>query len=217
MSWTKKESRRSYQCDGQHLRSKRKARNWSQRQLARNAGYSERLISKAEAGGQLTLATLEVLAQTLSTETETVFPEDLIGSPEALARSFHYALHHLQTEMFERVKHFIDDDVVFHIHGRGTEVPFAGVYHGLEGFREAIDIFFRTMEIHTEEEFDETYQYFTNHDEVIILGETNIHPIGQPLKKPKPVSQLMRFVNRKLVFFEDRHDIVGATSDALSD
>ena len=158
-----------------------------------------------------------MLAQALSTVPHPVFPEDLIGSPEAQAKSFHYAVHHFQTEMFERVKHFIDDEVTFHVHGDISEVPFAGIYHGLEGFREVIEIFFRTMEIPEKEKSNATYQYFTDHDEVIILGETNIHPIGRPPKVPKPVSQLMRFRDRKLVHFEDRHDIVGPRNDILRD
>ena len=211
MSWTKKELRRSYQCDGKHLRDRRKAREWSQQQFARQAGYSERLISKAEAGGHLTVATLEVLAQTLSIESSPVFTEDLIASPEALARSFHYAVHHLQTEMFERVQHFIDENVVFHIHGDPTEVTFAGIYHGLPGFRKAIELFFRTMCV-PGEELESSYEYFTSDDEVVILGETMIHPIGQPREEPTPISQLMKFRDGKLVHFEDRYDIGEAGS-----
>ena len=217
MSWTKKELRQSYHCNGELLKKTRTSRNWSQRRLAQHAGYSQRLISKAEAGGRLTVATLEVLAQALSTATHTVFPEELIGSPEALAKTFHYAVHHFQTEMFDRVKHFIDDEVIFHIHGDRAVIPFAGIYEGLDGFRDAIETFFRTMEIPEKEKLSRTYEYFTDHDEVIVLGETNIHPVGHPRQKPKPVSQLMRFRDRKLVHFEDRHDIIGTDSDALGD
>jgi hypothetical protein len=165
------------------------------------------LVSKAEAGGQLTVATLEVLAQTLNTETTPVYPEDLIGSPEALAKSFHYAIHHFQTNMFERVKHFIDDEVTFVIHGDVAEVPLAGIYEGLSGFQSAIETFFHTMEIPEEEKLNRSYQYFTSQNEVIILGETYIHPIDKPRTTPQPVSQLMRFRDRKIVHLEDRHDI----------
>jgi len=109
--------------------------------------------------------------------------------------------------MFERVKHFIAEDVVFHIHGDPSEIRFAGIHHGLEGFRNAIEIFFQTMEIPEEEKFDSSYDYFTDQDEVIILGKTMIHRIGQPRNEPKPISQLMKFRNGKLVHFEDRYDI----------
>lgn len=209
MSWTKQETRRSYQCDGQHLREIRKSRKWSQLEFARHAGYSERLISKAEAGGHLTAAALEVFAQTLTTESSPVFPEDLIVSPEALARSLHYAIHHLQTEMFKRVEHFIDPSVVFHIHGDLSEVPFAGIYRGMDGFQNAIEIFFRTM-IVPEDEVADSYEYFTDGDEVVVLGNTMIHPVDRPRKEPKPISQLMKFRDGKLFHFEDRYDI-GAT------
>ena len=207
MSWTKRDPKRSYQCDGTQLKKIRSSRGWSQRLLAQKAGYSERLISKAEANGQVTVDALEILAQTLTTDAEPVFPEDLIGSPEGLARSFSYAVYHLQNKMFDRVKHFIHEDVVFYIHGDRTEVPFAGTYRGLDGFETAIETFFRTMEIPEEEKNSRTYDYFTNQDEVVVLGETNIHPVGHPRKEPKPVSQLMRFKDGKLIHFEDRYDI----------
>ena len=101
MSWTKRDPKRSYQCDGTQLKKIRSSRGWSQRLLAQKAGYSERLISKAEANGQVTVDALEILAQTLTTDAEPVFPEDLIGSPEGLARSFSYAVYHLQNKMFD--------------------------------------------------------------------------------------------------------------------
>ena len=135
-----------------------------------------------------------------------MFPEDLIVSPEAVARYFHYAIHHLQTKMFDRVEHLIDSDIILHIHGDVSEVPFAGSYHGLTGFRNAIEIFFQTMTI-PEDEVGDSYEYFTAGEEVIILGETTIHPVGQPRETPKPISQLMKFRDGKLVHFEDRHDI----------
>jgi transcriptional regulator with XRE-family HTH domain len=64
--------------NGSHLRSLRQSRGWTQVEFGRLAGYSERLIRKAESGGNLLLETIEDLATALSQTNEVVSSESLI-------------------------------------------------------------------------------------------------------------------------------------------
>ena len=48
------------------IRERRKQLGWSQVELGHRAGYSERVIRKAEASGTLRLQTIQDLAMTLS-------------------------------------------------------------------------------------------------------------------------------------------------------
>jgi transcriptional regulator with XRE-family HTH domain len=70
---------RSFDVDGQQLRLLRAARGWTQLQAAEQAGFSDRLIRKAESGGPLETQTLAVLAQLYSTPQRPLTPGDLLA------------------------------------------------------------------------------------------------------------------------------------------
>ena len=147
MTWTRQELKESYTCNGDYMKYLRKRRGWSQRELKNASGYSERLISKAEAGGSIVLATLIDLAQTLSTPQEIVLPEQLMFHPIAIAKSMTHATYVLQRNMVSRMQHLIAEDFVLEVAGDLRAFPFAGRYVGIEGFREATDQFFSCMEV----------------------------------------------------------------------
>ena len=52
-----------FQVNGQSIKQFRAALGWSQAALADRAGYSERLVRKAEAGGKISLQALRDLAE----------------------------------------------------------------------------------------------------------------------------------------------------------
>lgn len=54
--------------NGVTIRRRRKELRWSQVELSQRAGYSERVIRKAEAGGTLRLQTIKDLATALSAD-----------------------------------------------------------------------------------------------------------------------------------------------------
>lgn len=64
--------------NGTYLRSLRLSRGWTQAEFGRRAGYSERLIRKAESGGNLLLDTIDDLAATLSQINDKVTSESLV-------------------------------------------------------------------------------------------------------------------------------------------
>ncbi len=211
MSWSKQELKQSYPCNGDYIKHLRKRMGWSQRQLKEASGYSERLISKAEASGSVKLATLIDLAQALSTPQESVRPEQLIYDPVAVAKSITYATYVLQRNMFSRMQHMISDDFVMVVTGDSERFPFVGHYEGSEGFRIAIDRFFSCMEVPANIDHTLWYEYYASPEDenvVVVWGQSWIHPIGKPLVRPLDITQRIEFRDGKISHFENRYDAI---------
>jgi len=137
MSWTRAELKRSYPCNAELIKFLREQKKWSQKQLARESGYCERLICKAESGGNIAAATIEVLAKTLSSKSMLVHPEDLISDPIALSKKFIEAAHTLQKDMVKGIAHFTDPKGEFNFVRTTAKGDFAGSHKGIKEF--AID------------------------------------------------------------------------------
>jgi transcriptional regulator with XRE-family HTH domain len=132
--------------NGRALAYYRERLGWTQQQLADIAGYTRRVITKAEAGGSLHPDTIEVLAEAVSAPGQVVAPEDLVTDFEAVAwrivRSFA-----LDEEKFvHNMRHLLAEDLEFFVAGNPVENPFAGTYHGLEGIDQQNQAFFRLVE-----------------------------------------------------------------------
>ncbi len=67
----------SVRVNGSAIREFRLQRGWTQRELAKRAGYTDRLVRKAESGGSLSPETLENLAIALSVPGQIVSQESL--------------------------------------------------------------------------------------------------------------------------------------------
>lgn len=208
MCWTKRELKKSYQCNGKRIRDLRLAKNWTQRKLAKLSGYSERLIGKAESGGSLTVATIRDLATTLSQPDALIHPEDLMESYIGYVKTFVDAMYDDGPDMLQRVRHFIDDNAVLIIPG-DPEIPFAGNHVGLAGFERAIASFFSLMEAPPKKNdgTDRTYQFYQLENDVLVWGDSWIHPIGKPLDEPINVTMRFRFRLGKLSLLESRFDV----------
>ncbi|MEO8270465.1 MAG: helix-turn-helix transcriptional regulator [Aureliella sp.] len=128
---------------GERLRSFRTLRGMTQAELAKRSGYSERLVRKAEAGGSLSLATIEDLADALSFQSKLVVPSDLCSTPETLARTFVDCYDEHERLMLEYCGHILAEDFVFHC-AAATGSNFGGDWHGTEGFQAWLDQLFST-------------------------------------------------------------------------
>jgi transcriptional regulator with XRE-family HTH domain len=115
------------------LRHFREKRGWTQDELAARAGYSKRVVAKAEAGGSLDPTTVEVLAEALSTADSPVYPEDLLASPKALAARFVETYREYEHELAARCRDFLADDMVCNVGGDDRSVPLVGTYEGPDG------------------------------------------------------------------------------------
>ncbi len=142
MGWSVPPTKRSYVCRGKYLQFLREQRGWTQEDFAAKAGYSPRLIRKAESGGGISPATIEDLAETLSRPEDPTFPEDLISDPVAAAKLMFASYDQYEREMLPYCSHLMAEDIVFWCAGDPTEMPFAGSYHGLAGVQAFLDDFF---------------------------------------------------------------------------
>lgn len=202
MAWTDKNLNRSYCCNVELLQFLRDQKGWTQSQLAAKSGYSERLISKAESGKPISIAAIDVLAQTLTSEKSVVYPEDLITDVLQLAKRFVKCSYHNSTHFFDSIRQFLDDDIEFIFAGDVSEIPFAGRHCGLEEAKRAFDILYSVIE--PPENFDEEphFRYAVSGNEVFITGHTWMHPIGRPTP-PIEIAMQMKFRRGKLFFYQD--------------
>lgn len=72
---------RSMSCNGKLISQLRKAIGWTQSDLARRAGFTERLIVKAEASQSIAASTLCIIAETLSEAGAAVSSQELSVDP----------------------------------------------------------------------------------------------------------------------------------------
>lgn len=123
--------------NGRQLRIERKARGWTQRELAKAAGYSERTIRKAEKGGQLDLETVENLAEALG-----VPVKKLKINIAAIARQWVEAYETLERRMLPAIEAYLAPDFEFVCPGDPATAPFIGTWKGKEGMQQWLDLFF---------------------------------------------------------------------------
>jgi transcriptional regulator with XRE-family HTH domain len=72
---------RSFSVSGPLLRSLRAGRGWTQGEVAAKAGFSDRLIRKAEAGGAIDAHSIATLARLYSSPERRLTPQDLLAEP----------------------------------------------------------------------------------------------------------------------------------------
>ena len=154
----------------------------TQKQFAEAAGYSERLISKAEAGQPISTNVIDDLAEALSTDADPVFPEDLITNPVKHAKEYIAAVYSEGEGVVDAIAHFLDENIVFRVTGDPAQIPFAGEHHGIEGMRRMFSIFFSILEAPQGHNHEQHYNFIAQGKEVIMTGESWIHPIGLPME-----------------------------------
>ena len=203
MPWTKKDLKRSYTCNSELLLRLREKRGWTQQKLATVAGYSERLIRKAEAGQSISTDSIEVLAESLSCDVDEVHPEDLICDPVSLCKAYTAAVYSGNSDVVSQIRYFLDDEIVFHISGDPAQIPFAGEHRGISGVEHGFKILFSILQAPSDFEFEPYYNYISAGNDVFIKGQTWLHPIGQPLDRPVEIAMLMKFRRGKLWYYQD--------------
>jgi len=199
--------------NGKHVASLRKRIGLTQKQLAKIAGYSERLIRKAESDGSLSKLTIHDLAVALSNNGAPVQAEDLICSPESLAREFLSAFAEHEAEMAAQVEHFLDREFVLVCAGDPAKIPFAGQWHGVDGLDQWANTFFATLTRPENDFYKPTF--FSNGNTVVAWGEDLVH-VPEPTFRPIWVTQRFEFRQRKLIRFEHLFDTDGVSEHLAS-
>lgn len=202
MPWREPPQHKSYACNGELIAFLRQQRGWTQRELARESGYSERLVSKAEASQAISARTVADLADTLSADGEPVFPEDLICDPVALAKAFIAAEYEHPGCNVEKMRHFLDENLVTRLNGDPQLIPFAGEHRGIDELEQAYAVFFSLIEAPPNHDWRPWYKFAGHGNEVIVWGQSWMGPIGRPMSKP--LQQVHRFVFQrgKLILVE---------------
>lgn len=196
----------SFACNGEMIAHFRKKRGYTQKEAAKNAGYSERLIRKAEASGRLSLQALEDLAAALSTKFDQLRAYDLITSPESMVREFWSAYKQHEAEMVSHVQHFLHHAVEIVCAGDPQQIPFAGTFQGPEGLDQWIRTFFATLSRPDPNHFQP--EYLASGKRVVTWGE---ELAVAPGLDPRPMCVIHRFDfdDGKLVRFENMFDTHG--------
>lgn len=160
------------------LRSLRRKVGWSQSELGKRAGYCERVIRKAEAGGKLNLETIENIAQTFSGISIPITSRELIFSEELLARKFVESYVSLETRMLDECIDFLDSDFVFQVPAPASYVNFAGTYNGINEFKHFLDQFYSVF---TRRPSSISVNYYSGSGRVVASFEDTLSSNGTPL------------------------------------
>lgn len=212
MPWTKTELKRSYPCNPELIKYLRERKKWSQKRLAKESGYCERLICKAESGGSIASATIEVLAQTLSCKEMRVFPEDLISDPVALSRNFIKAAHTLQRDMVKGIRHFTHPHGTFRFVqcGKGN---YSGDYQGIGQLDNAVEEFFKAQTFVPGQDFENRYSYYADGNAVIAWGISTIRVTETDEVIDLNVTLRLEYEKGKLISIEDRSEVASDGND----
>lgn len=208
--WAKGPNRKSLPVNGELIRDLRKTRGLTQEQLAELAGYSPRLIRKAESGRSLNADTVEVIAEALSTPAAPVSPETLTADLRAMVRAFSVSYAHDEIELVSQVKSIFAPNVIYKMAGDPELIPFAGEYHGRGGVDQWARNFFNTFERPVKDMYRPTlYQAGTSvlavgHDAVVIPGFKDISHSITVLR--------YEFERGKVVLVDNDYDTHGAVA-----
>ncbi|WP_425397135.1 nuclear transport factor 2 family protein [Aeoliella sp.] len=211
MGWKQQPAGRSLQCNGETIRHHREHHGWTQQQLAQRAGYSARVVAKAEANGTLRPDTIDHLADALSTAARPVHPEDLVFSPKAIARQIMENYARYEKDCSRHCHEFLADDFELIVPGDASVLPFCGTYHGRDGFDKFWENFFSVMERHDKDIILRTMRVFAEGNNVVIFTRECGSFVGQPGPHTStPLAFLFEFERGKLKRMEDHFNAAAA-------
>ena len=195
--------------NGQHLRQLRMERGMTQLQLARAAGYTERLIRKAEKSGRLDIATIHDLAEALSQSGENVSLGHLLHDNLAIARLWVQSFSEHDHKMLALVRPYVSEDFVFYCPGDTSTTRFAGTFKGVSGFQKWLNLYFEVFSRHEIKELE----FHTGPDTVVARWKESCSLRGIACG-PIRFSMYFRFQEGVIVRIENDYD-TKAFEDAI--
>ncbi len=197
---------RSTPCNGRLISLLRKQLGWTQSELAERAGFTERLIAKAEASQNIAATTLKIIAQTLSEAGTDVSTQDLSAEPAALAKLFFLSTYECGPHCLEVNSHFISNDIVVHFAGDPSVFPFSGTHSGIDAAKLAFAKFYEVIAPPKDHSEVENIQFISTGHGALVWGETWAHPIGMPMAAPMKFAIKMDFKDGLMTMFDSRFD-----------
>lgn len=209
VGWEQPPDKKSLACIPGSLVFYRKRRGWTQKELAQAAGYTPRLVGKAESGKPISVQTIEDLADALSDQDYPVHPEDLVTNRVELAKLFVYGSYEYGKETFSRIQRFLSPKIEWIFDGSPSEVPFAGRHVGLEAVEKALELFFELLEAPADCDYRDTHAFLINEsdpNELIVWGKSFFYVKGQPIRDLMSIQVRMLFYRGRLIHVDDRYD-----------
>lgn len=206
MSDSQSYASRSTRCNGKLISQLRKQLGWTQSDLALKAGFTERLIVKAESSQNIAPSTLNIIAQALTEGGASVSARALEVDPASLARDFILSMYQRELNVIDVNEHFISPDIVVYFAGDPNIFPFAGTHVGIEAARRAFALFYSVIEPPKDHSEIEDFQFVNTGHGALVWGNTWAHPIGMPMPGPIKLAIKMDFKDGLLVTIDDRFD-----------
>lgn len=198
---------RSIRTNGNSIRRFRLDRGWTQQQLAKLAGYSPRLIRKAESCGPLDLETVRNIAEAFSSSGSIVTLQHLTLDIRAIAVQWMDALNRDGPAMVSSVEHLLAEDFVFYCPGDPAVAPFVGTWHGAEGLRNFWELYFAIFNRVP----NETIEYCVGNDLVVARFMETAYVAGQ-LYGPLRINMCFTFKNGLIQRVDDDYDTQGGAA-----
>ena len=130
---------RSIGVCGERMKYYRSILGWTQDELARRSGYSDRLIRKAEGGHSLSFETLQNLAQAFCCNGTKVSADDLMSSPKKSVQNF-VDFGFSRCDDIRLIHEIATSDCELEFNG-DARVPLTGTWLGVEGLFRWLKLF----------------------------------------------------------------------------
>lgn len=166
---------RFHRVNSTNLKYIRTLLGWTQAELGRRSGYSERLIRKAESGGALKLSTIRGISEAMTAAGVPITVLQLTLDYIALVRGFVEAYDLNVAEAVQDCKEIFTDDIELHCSADPTKVPFAGTWPQIEGLRKFFVLYF---EVFTRRPGALIPTYFTSGESVIARFDDTLYYQG---------------------------------------
>lgn len=131
--------------NGEKLRELRLVCGWTQKDLARHAGYSERLIRKAEGSGSLNFHTIRDLADVFCAYGLPIKVEQLVFDQLQVAKMIVQSLESWDSTAAEKSTEYLSNDLEIHSIADCSKASFTGNWIGPKALHAFLDTFFSTF------------------------------------------------------------------------
>ncbi len=198
---------RSVRTNGNSVRRFRLERGWTQKKLANLAGYSPRLIRKAESCGLLDLETVRNIAEAFSSSGNIVTLQHLTLDLRSIAAEWMDALNRDGAAMVSSIKGLLAEDFVFYCPGDPAVAPFIGTWYGAAGLHTFWELYFSVFNRIPNEDIE----YCVGNDLVVARFMESAYVAGQ-LYGPIRVNMCFTFKDGLIHRIDDDYDTQGGVS-----
>jgi transcriptional regulator with XRE-family HTH domain len=192
---------RSIKANGDSIRRLRLELGWTQAELGEKAGYSTRLIRKAESGGYLDSGSLSNIAESLSQSRMPVSILDISVDIRSIASEFMDALNSSSSKLGSDLAHRLTEDFVFHCPGKPETAPFIGDWHGVDGLNRFWELYLGVFRRIPHQDI-----VYAVADDLVIARYLESGYIGDQLCGPVRVHMVFHFRGSKIYRVDDDYD-----------